>query len=82
MGIGFICTIIGVIAAAAKRKLVYLFVYAHPVLALQIMKPKVRKNLPPEIIVDVFTKEVYVSLIVFAVVFIAGFYIVQKRSIK
>lgn len=82
MGIGFIGTVAGVIAATAKRKFVYLFVYAHPVMALQIMKPTIRKGHPPEILIDIFTKEIYVSLIVFAVVFIAGFYIVQRRSVK
>lgn len=82
MGIGFVGTVAGVIAATAKRKFVYLFVYCHPVMALQIMKPTIRKNHPPEILIDIFTKEIYVSLIVFAVVFVAGFFIVQRRSVK
>lgn len=82
MGVGFVCTIAGVIFGSTGWKYAYLIVYSHPVLTLEKMAPRMRKGAPPEIIVDILTKEVWVSLIVFAAVFIAGFFIIQKRSVK
>jgi hypothetical protein len=82
MGIGFVLFIAGVICAGAGWKYAYTIPYAHPMLAFASMFPR-RANRPPtEITVDVFTHDVYVSLAVSVVVFIAGFYVVQKRSVK
>lgn len=82
MGIGFVCTIAGVIFASAGWKYAYLIVYSHPVLALEKLAPRMQKGVVPQITIELFTKSTYVSLIVFAAVFIAGFFIVQKRSVK
>jgi hypothetical protein len=82
MGIGFVCTVAGVIFASAGWKYAYLIVYSHPVLALEKLAPRMQKGVVPQIVVDFYTKDTYVSLVVFAAVFIAGFFIVQKRSVK
>jgi hypothetical protein len=82
MGIGFVCTVAGVIFASAGWKYAYMIVYSHPVLALEKLAPRMQKGKIPQIVVDFSTKDIYVSFIVFAAVFIAGFFIVQKRSVK
>ena len=82
MGVGFICTIAGVIFASAGWKYAYLLVYSGPQLALEKLAPRMKKGVTPQIVVDFFTKDAYVSLLVFVAVFIAGFYIIQKKSIK
>lgn len=82
MGIGFVLFIAGVICAGAGWKYAYTIPYAHPMLAFGSMFPR-RANKPPtEITVDVFTQDVFVSLAVSAVVFVVGFYVVQKKSVK
>jgi hypothetical protein len=83
MGIGFIGTIAGMIAGGMKWEYAYLFPYAHPMLAMQSMMPHIKtKGAVPEFAVDIFTKDVYVGLAVAVVVFISGFYIVQRKSVK
>ncbi len=86
MGIGFVATITGVILASNKWTYAYLFPYSHPMLALSVL-PKRHDPTPvasgmPTITIDLFTKEIFVSLIVAAVVFIAGYFIVLKKSVK
>ena len=80
MGLGFVGTIAGAITAAVSWKYAYLFPYASPSLAVKSLpRPKPGSS---DITVDIFTDNIYASLIVFAVIFIAGFYIVQKKSVK
>jgi len=82
MGIGFVLFITGVICAGADWKYAYTIPYAHPLLALKSMFPR-KPNMPlTEIKVDIFTQDVFISLAVWVVVFIAGFYIVKRRSVK
>jgi hypothetical protein len=84
MGVGFVGTIAGVIMAVAGWKYAYLFPYTHPMLALNML-PRGDKGKPasmPQITVDLFTKEIFVSLIIAVVVFIAGYFIVLKKSVK
>jgi len=83
MGIGFVATITGVILVANDWKYDYLFPYSHPMLALSVL-PNHRNhaNITAGISVDIFTREIYVSLIVAAVVFVAGYFIVLKKSVK
>ena len=81
MGIGFVATIAGVIAASNNWEYAYLFPYSHPMAALRSMI-KHSKGPVRNLEIDVFTKDVYVSLAVAAVVFVAGYFIVQKRSVK
>lgn len=83
MGIGFVCFIIGVISASVNWAYAYIIPYAHPMLALKSMMGTRKPGSPPtQIAIDIFTQDVFVSLAVSAVVFIAGFFIVQKKSIK
>jgi len=85
MGIGFIATITGVVAVVQQWSWNYLFPYSHPLLAMQSLAGPHRPNMLGIMIlpeVQIFTREVWVSLIIAAVVFAAGFVIVQKRSVK
>lgn len=81
MGIGFVATIVGVILASNDWKYSYLYPYAHPMGAIKSM---VKSNKGPgnHLEINIYTNDVYVSLIVAVVVFVAGYYIVQRRSIK
>jgi len=84
MGIGFVCTVSGMIMAGMQWKYAYLFPYAHPMMALKSMNMRTGgKNVfKTEFVVDMFTKDLYVGLAVGVVVFIAGYYIVQRKSVK
>lgn len=83
MGIGFVGTIAGVIMASAGWKYAYLFPYSHPMLALTNMMPRTKTPGPSkQLVINILTDDVYVSLAVAVVVFFAGFFILQKRSIK
>jgi hypothetical protein len=84
MGIGFVGTIAGLITAVMGWKYAYLIPYAHPQLAIISMFPRPKKGAMPsaDILVDIYTKEIYVGLAVAVVVFVAGFFIVQRKSIK
>jgi len=84
MGIGFVATITGVVLAANSWQYAYLFPYSHPMLALSMLPKHGQNNGPgmPVITIDLFTHEIYVSLIVAAVVFIGGYFIVLKKSVK
>lgn len=73
MGIGFIGLISGVIAASKGWEYAYTIPYCHPVLALSL------KNPGP---ITIFTQEIYASLAFAAIFFIAGYFIVAKKSIK
>jgi lantibiotic transport system permease protein len=87
MGIGFICTITGAILAGNDWKYAYLFPYSHPMLAIKTMEEGLKNNhasnnAMPEIIVNIFTQEIWISLMVASVIFIAGYFIVLKKSVK
>ncbi len=85
MGIGFICAITGDIIAN-NWKYSYLFPYSHPFLAIQALlngkNAAIGPDGVPQITVDFFTKDIAVSLIVATIVFIAGYFIVLKKSVK
>ncbi|WP_257667248.1 ABC transporter permease [Parapedobacter tibetensis] len=78
MGIGFLSTVAGIIAANVNWEYDYLIPYAHPLLALQSMKPSESGTVD----VNVFSQEVVVGLIVAAVAFVLGYIIVARRSVK
>jgi len=83
MGIGFVATITGVILVINQWKYDYLFPYSHPMLALSVLPQHHNHSASSNpISVDLFTQEIYVSLIIAAVVFIAGYFIVLKKSVK
>ncbi|RVU01817.1 ABC transporter permease [Mucilaginibacter limnophilus] len=82
MGIGFVGTISGVIMGAMQWKYAYLFPYSHPMLALTNMMPRGKPDATPTLHIDIFTKDVYISMAVAAVVFVCGYFIVLKKSVK
>jgi len=83
MGIGFVAVIIGDIVGAAGWSYAYLFPYAHPMLALKLMPEHSHVvSATSGMEIDIFTKEIFVSMIISAIVFIGGYLIVLKKSVK
>jgi lantibiotic transport system permease protein len=86
MGIGFVATITGVILAGNSWKYAYLFPYSHPMLAIKTMEEGAKNShgndAMPQIAIDMFTREIFVSLAVAVVIFIGGYFIVLKKSVK
>ncbi|MDP9078155.1 MAG: ABC transporter permease [Bacteroidota bacterium] len=86
MGIGFVCVIVGGILAGNGWQYAYLFPYSHPMMAMKALGPaKNGGNHPsamPHFTVDLLTKDTWVSLVIAVVVFIAGYFIVLKKSVK
>ncbi|WP_238395294.1 ABC transporter permease [Mucilaginibacter sp. 14171R-50] len=82
MGLGFVATITGVILASNDWKYSYLFPYAHPMGAIKSMIKHNTKGPASSFEIDIYTKDVYVSLIVAVVIFVAGYFIVQRKSVK
>jgi hypothetical protein len=88
MGIGFICTITGSVLASNNWEYAYLFPYSHPMMAMRALSQGQGKGgnhpspINPHITIDMFTKDTGVSLIIAAVVFIIGYFIVLKKSVK
>ena len=84
MGIGFTATIAGVILANVDWKYAYLFPYCHPMLTIKgLLKNRMNTGGGmPDISVDIFTKDIFVSLAVATAVFILGYFIVLKKSVK
>ena len=84
MGIGFVCVITGnILAGPAKWQYAYLFPYSHPAMVLQSLHlGKGKMSGAPQFTVDMFTKETWVSIIVSVAVFILGYFIVLKKSVK
>ncbi|RKR81221.1 hypothetical protein BDD43_1366 [Mucilaginibacter gracilis] len=85
MGIGFLGTITGWILVGFNWEYSYWIPYAHPVLTTNSIFTFNKKPVAPGplvLSVDMFTKEVFVSLALAAVFFILGFFVVQKKSVK
>jgi len=83
MGIGFAATIAGVILAGTEWKYAYLYPYSHAMMTVKSMHPANNGgNAMPQITIDLFTKDIFVSLAVAAGVFILGYFIVLKKSVK
>lgn len=82
MGIGFTLTLFGIITANLGWEYAYTIPYAHPMLALNSILREVLKSDNTAHIFPLMTKEIYVSLGVAFISFIAGFFVVSKRSIK
>jgi len=79
MGVGFIGTIMGIITANVGWKYAYLIPYCLPTLSLRITKVKKDVN---TLDFPVFTQEIWTSLIYALLLFIVGYFIVSKKSIK
>lgn len=80
MGIGFIGTVAAFIMNGTGWQNAYLFPYAHPLLTIKSINMH-GKGIPV-LDIDYFTKEIFVSLGVAVVIFIAGYFIVLKKSVK
>ena len=78
MGIGFVGTIAAIISVNVNWEYVRFFPYAHPLIAIQSGPGKVKVTQQ----IDFFTSEIIVSLSIAVVAFIAGYFIVSKRSVK
>ena len=74
MGIGFIGVIMGIIVATKGWEYAYLVPYSHPTLVLTLSKSKDAQ--------DIFTRDIYSSLIYGAVFFVIGYFIVARKSVK
>ncbi|WPU93664.1 ABC transporter permease [Mucilaginibacter sabulilitoris] len=81
MGIGFVCTIAGVIAASKNWEYSYAFPYSQPAVAISTMIHRGNEAMK-EIEIDVFTSDVMISLIISVIVFIGGYFIVLRKSVK
>jgi len=80
MGIGFIGTIMGIITGNVGWKYAYLIPYSHPSLVLRSgANAKKMVNISD---FPIFTQEIWTSLIYALVLFILGYFIVSKKSIK
>jgi len=86
MGIGFIGTIAGLILVGVRWDYSFWIPYSHPLLAIQglLKHDKTPAPIPGPLVlsVDMFTNEIFVSLGVAVVFFVAGFFIVQRKSVK
>lgn len=86
MGIGFVSTITGVILATKDWEYAYMFPYSHPMLTIITVGQGMHSQNGPSAVahinVDIFTKEIFVSLAIAVLVFIAGYFIVLKKSVK
>jgi hypothetical protein len=81
MGLGFVATIVGVTVASKGWEYSYAFPYAHPMVAITTML-KHGDSPFSNLQIAVFTKDVFVSVGVALVVFLAGYFIVLKKSVK
>lgn len=79
MGIGFLLTVFGIICGNLSWKYAYTIPYSHPMLAL---KSIVSQAGAKSITIEIFTKEVYISLAIALVTFFAGYFVVSRRSVK
>ena len=75
MGIGFIGVIIGIITASKGWEYTYLIPYSHTALALSMRKG-------PSAATQLLTQEIYTSFIYAVALFIIGYFIVIKKSVK
>lgn len=78
MGIGFVLTIIGIITWAVSWKYAYLIPYSSP---STVTSFKGIKN-PMEGGFTIFSQEIWVSLGYALALFVVGYFIVAKKSIK
>ncbi len=82
MGIGFVLTVFGIITANLGWKYAFTIPYTHPMLALQSMMKQVLNNQKGKLEFNLLSQEIYVSLIVAALTFTIGYFVINKRSIR
>lgn len=79
MGIGFLLTVFGIICGNQGWKYAYTIPYSHPMLALKSIMGQAGGK---DISIEILTKEVYISLAVSLIAFVAGYFVVSRRSVK
>jgi hypothetical protein len=77
MGIGFIFFIVGSIINSLNWKYEFLMPYAHPAMAIKTMNSN-----QGNVTVSFLTSEIIVSMVLSAVVLLAGYYVVQRARAK
>ncbi|MEJ7691372.1 ABC transporter permease [Daejeonella sp.] len=82
MGIGFLFTVFGIITANLGWKYAYTIPFANPMLALQSIMGQIMGRKDQQRIFDLMGKEIYVSLAVAVVMFILGYFVINKRNMK
>ncbi|WP_026897655.1 ABC transporter permease [Daejeonella oryzae] len=82
MGIGFVLTVAGVICSNMGWKYAYTIPYSHPSLAMISIFSAKKSSDMQSLYFELMTREIYVSLGVAVVAFIAGYFIISKRSVK
>lgn len=82
MGIGFLLTVFGIITANLGWEYAYLIPYTHPMLATESIMHQIFKTKNMGLDFDLMGNEIYVSLAVAAITFVAGYFVVSRRSIK
>jgi lantibiotic transport system permease protein len=82
MGIGFAGTVGGIICANSKWEHTWMIPYAQPFIALQSTASGPSKVPADALGVDIFTREIYLSLAIAAAAFVLGFFVVSRRSVK
>ncbi|WP_316798918.1 ABC transporter permease [Pedobacter frigidisoli] len=80
MGIGFIGTIMGIITGNVGWKYAYLIPYSHPSLVLNSSTAAKKLSNPADF--EIFTQEIYTSLVYAVVLFVLGYFIVTRKSVK
>jgi len=79
IGIGFMGTIMGLVAGMLKWKYAYLIPYSLPSLALQAAQVK-KGNDPLNF--EIFGRDIYISFAYAVILFVSGYFIVIRKSIK
>lgn len=82
MGIGFLLTVFGIITANLGWKYAFAIPYAQPMLALNSVIRQTIKDEKQLLAFDLMSKEVYASLVVAALFFLTGYFVVSRKSIK
>lgn len=82
MGFGFVLTAFGIITANLGWEYAFCIPYTHPMLALNSIMAQVLQTKGQPMTFDLMSKEIYVSLSVAVVTFAAGYFVIERRSVK
>ena len=82
MGIGFLLTVFGLITVNLGWKYAYAIPYAQPMVALRNIMQEMMSNGGQQRAFNLMGKEIYMSLAVAFLSFIAGYFVIRERNIK
>ncbi len=82
MGIGFLLTVFGIITANLGWKYAYTIPYAQPMVALKNIMQQMMNVEGQNREFNLMDKEIYVSLAVALIAFVAGYFVIKNRNIK